>query len=464
MYTTVLEAVRPIRGVLIPKLRTLFVRRGDRGLQVATNLLIDLVRDDPNLVGELALEADDHQFLKVYPLLQRHRSRIVPKLQAAAARQAAQPPGGGDEGTARRRALAAICLLRLDEGRDAWEIFRNEPDPRARTFVIFNGASYGLPLATLIGRLKVDEDPSRIRGLLFAIGQHGALRASAPESRRVESLIRDRFLGHEDPGVHGAAEWLLGKLGAKGGATPFDPAVVSSRKPGQWFLTEEGHAMIILDARHDPRINRVFAIAAKETTIEQMLRFDPHHWYKKEDSVGPTSPIGVVTWHRANDYCQWLNGREQIPESQSCYARGEDRLVAADLAKTGYRLPTRAEWEFACRAGTTTRRYYGDDDNDELLRHYVWLTPKGSQRRLEPVGQLIPNDFGLFDMYGNVSEWNADVLEGGNHVLTSGGGNRALPYEYGSLYVSTTLPDLQYNQYGFRIARTIELDEKGVPK
>ncbi len=76
----------------------------------------------------------------------------------------------------------------------------------------------------------------------------------------------------------------------------------------------------------------------------------------------------------------------------------------------------------------------------------------------------MPNDFGLFDMYGNVSEWNADVLEGGNHVLTSGGGNRALPYEYGSLYVSTTLPDLQYNQYGFRIARTIELDDKGVPK
>ena len=53
------------------------------------------------------------------------------------------------------------------------EIFRNEPDPRACTFVIYHGASYGLPLETLIARLKVDDDPARIRGLLFAIGQHG---------------------------------------------------------------------------------------------------------------------------------------------------------------------------------------------------------------------------------------------------------------------------------------------------
>ncbi len=84
-YATLLDAVRPIRGVLIPKLKEHFVRRGDRRLQTATNLLIDLVRDDPHLVFELALEADDHQFLKIYPLLERHRSSIVAKLRIAAA-------------------------------------------------------------------------------------------------------------------------------------------------------------------------------------------------------------------------------------------------------------------------------------------------------------------------------------------------------------------------------------------
>jgi eukaryotic-like serine/threonine-protein kinase len=472
-YTALSLAVRPIRGILIPKLWALFVRRGDRRLQTATNLLIDLVRDDPDLVADLALEADDHQFLKVYPLLERHRSQIVPKLQAAAAEL---PAGGGDESAARRRGLAAICLLRLDQAGDAWEIFRNEPDPRARTFVIFYGASFGLSLSALIARLEVDADPSRIRGILFAIGQHSALKDRASDPF-FQSLIRERFLGHDDPGVHAAAEWLQSKLSSSGGLaprverpSPFDlDDVPVSRKPNRprWFLSAEGHAMVIIDARKDPRINRVFAIAAKETTIEQMLRFDANHWYKKEDAVSATCPVGAVTWHRAIDYCEWLNGREQVPESKSCYARGGDRLGHAmalpDLSKTGYRLPTRAEWEFACRAGTMTRRYYGNDDNDELLYHYVWLPHRGAPPRLEPVGRSMPNDFGLFDMYGNVSEWNADVKDGGIQVLTSGGGFKALPQECDSTYSITTLPGLLYNQYGFRIARTIELDEKGEP-
>jgi hypothetical protein len=426
------------------------------------------VRDLPDVVGELALEADDHQFQKLYPLLERHRSRIVPKLRAAAAPAAAQP-GSSDDEAAARRALAAICLLRLCEGAGAWEIFRNEPDPRARTFVIYNGASYGLPLATLIARLKVDADPARIRGLIFAIGQHDALETSASESRLVVSLIRERFLGHDDAGVHGAAEWLLGKLGASAsaGASAVDSAADSTRKSAlaRWFVSREGHTMVVIDARRDPRIKRAFAIAARETTIEQMLRFDPAHWYNKEISVSPTCPIGVVTWSRAIEYCEWLNRRDGIPESQSCYAHGNEPLSYSkfnpDLTKTGYRLPTRAEWEFACRAGTVTRRYYGNDNSDELLHHYVWLARESAKLRLEPVGRLMPNDFGLFDMYGNVSEWNAEIPDGGNHVFTSGGGFKALPQEFDSAYCMMTSPDLQYNQFGFRIARSIELDEKG---
>ena len=105
-YATVLDAVRPIQGVLSGKLKEQFVRRGDRRLQTATNLLIDLVRDDPHAVCELALEADDHQFLKIYPLLERHRSSIVPELRSSpcAGRRAAgqrrcsehPPRPGGD--------------------------------------------------------------------------------------------------------------------------------------------------------------------------------------------------------------------------------------------------------------------------------------------------------------------------------------------------------------------------------
>jgi hypothetical protein len=383
----------------------------------------------------------------------------VPRLRAAAAR----PEGPADERAARRRAIAAIGLLRLGEGGDAREIFRDEPDPRARTFFIQQAGRYGLPIGALIERLRTEDDPSRIRGLLFAIGEHGALGGPSVDAGAVASTIRERFLGHDDAGVHGAAGWLLTRIGA--GVDPSaDPPRNADRS--NWYVTREGHRMVILDGRGVPGVDRVFAIAATETTVEQFLRFDPNHWYNREITAGPTSPANVVTWGRAIDYCEWLNDQERRPAAQSCYPHRGDRLalplVSPDLAKTGYRLPTRAEREFACRAGTTTRRYYGDED--DLLHRYAWIYRDKRASRMEPVGRLLPNDFGLFDVYGNVSEWIAEIHPGGNNVATSGGAYHSQPEEIDSIRVDWTLPDLNYNRYGFRIARTVEPDELGRPR
>jgi formylglycine-generating enzyme required for sulfatase activity len=76
------------------------------------------------------------------------------------------------------------------------------------------------------------------------------------------------------------------------------------------------------------------------------------------------------------------------------------------LKRSGYRLPTMAEWEHACRAGTATRRYYGE--SDELLAKYGWYQ-KNSAGRSRPVGSLKPNDLGLFDMLGNAWAWCHDA-------------------------------------------------------
>ena len=78
------------------------------------------------------------------------------------------------------------------------------------------------------------------------------------------------------------------------------------------------------------------------------------------------------------------------------------KMPADYLSRTGYRLPTEAEWEYACRAVTTTRRYYGSAD--ELLAKYAWYQ-RNSDDLAHPAGQLKPNDLGLFDMLGNAWEW-----------------------------------------------------------
>ena len=126
-------------------------------------------------------------------------------------------------------------------------------------------------------------------------------------------------------------------------------------------------------------------------------------------------PVEQVSWSDATNYCGILTQRE----------RAAGRIALNSV----YRLPTEAEWEHACRAWTSTRFSFGDDSGYTNLTDYGWYN-ENSHGMTHPVGQKLPNPWGLYDMHGNVLEWCQDwfseSLPGGTAVDPPGPGSGSL--------------------------------------
>ena len=117
-------------------------------------------------------------------------------------------------------------------------------------------------------------------------------------------------------------------------------------------------------------------------------------------SKGSSNPVDTVSWIDAVLYC---NLRSLAESLQPCY---DKETWECNFQANGYRLPTEAEWEYACRAGTDTKYYFGNDPRK--LSKYAWFKDNSLQKS-HPVGQKRPNKWKLYDMHGNLAEWCNDV-------------------------------------------------------
>jgi formylglycine-generating enzyme required for sulfatase activity len=171
---------------------------------------------------------------------------------------------------------------------------------------------------------------------------------------------------------------------------------------------------------HKVRVD-AFLMDRTEVTQEEFARLripDP------SKTKGPRFPVHMVSWVQTAKYC---NERSRAEGLKPCY---NEETAECDFGADGYRLPTEAEWEYACRAGTATDYSFGSDPG--ALRDRAWFAENASGKA-HPVRQKGPNPWGLYDMHGNMAEWCNDVY-GKDAYAKSPAGNPRGPAE-GKQYV-----------------------------
>jgi formylglycine-generating enzyme required for sulfatase activity len=197
------------------------------------------------------------------------------------------------------------------------------------------------------------------------------------------------------------------------------------------------------EEQHAVEIKEPFFLGIHEVRVRDFRAFVEDDGYKTEaEKAGGKDtwktalftqtedhPVVRVSWNDAQAFCAWLSKKE-----------GKK-----------YRLPTEAEWEYACRAGTKTRFYNGDD-----LAGLKEVANVGNSSTT-PVGHFKANAFGLFDMHGNVYEWCEDRYEKGGSGRVIRGGSYDwcdnIPANCRSAYRTWNVPSVRYGWLGFRVAR-----------
>ena len=316
-------------------------------------------------------------------------------------------------------------------------------------------------------RREAKSDP-QLMGLVLAL--NGYDRQQLFKRRTpLEAQLLQLFQQHFDVGVHSACRFVLQQWGAEESLATATKQIQSTNPIDgfTWHEDPSGICFAIFDAVNDfafgpqkdsqksvpnvvlaerKSIPRRFGISTHELNFQQFADIEnkvKQRWAQGEKFFGNEAelaaylktlnqiqsqrmqdsrgnpitfvaghPMNQVTWRDVALYCRGLDDLMDVAKDQNVYELSfQKRTWRAkpfddSLSRTGYRLPTSAEWEYACRADSSTRFFFGEATS--VLDSYVTCI-ENSRSQPRPVGSLKPNLFGMFDMQGNVAEWCHDT-------------------------------------------------------
>ena len=445
-----------------------------------TRSLLDCIRDAPeNQCGNILMAIREH-----------------PDDAKELIQEAARSANAAEDW--QRKARLAIVALHLGDASIAAKMLKIEdrPDPIQRTMFIATFASWhagDTEMSKLVDVVRDTGDVSLRSGICLAVGSVPEL---GEDTKANWARVFDGwYMSQTDSGTHSAAGWALRKWKPHSELPEIPDAQRESSEQYQWYVNGEGITLLKIPAVkfqmgssdssetdegpvHEFEITRPVFLSDREISRQLFERFiqdttpdvqkPSEAWEGKlNEPVSPTAdhPVNSVDWFDALLFCNWLSSRETQSNGEKLepyYTVDGDNVTI--MGGNGYRLPTEAEWEYACRSGSTTAYSFGDDTN--FLAAYAVLGADST----EPGASRLPNAWGLYDMHGNINEWCWDVYYNEEYNSKSpktdptprdefgrvfrGGAFSYLAPNVRSAFRSFNNPALRYRLVGFRVART----------